>query len=167
MKKKHEIAIGNEYRRTLGCVKQNVTVVGYDAETDKFKPFIIATKNGKRFTTDEKTIAKWELTKAVKANIEKKAEVSVEKRKNEITCLEAAIRTLIKHNVPMNAKQLVNAMKEDGIFHFKDTAKTPWNSVGTRIATYVNNCIADAVECRIKAVSRGVYAHADYEPAEA
>ena len=165
--KKHNVNVGNEYRRTLGCVKQNVKVVGFDAEADKFKPFIIETKGGKRFTADEKTIKKWELLKAVEVETElntKKAVKTVEHRKNAITCLEAAIQTLIRRNVPMNAKELVTAMKEDGAFVFKDTAKTPWNSVGTRLATYMNNCEG---ECRIKCVSRGKYAHADYEPVEA
>ena len=59
----------------------------------------------------------------------------------------------------MNAKQLVKAMIEDEAFFFKPTAKTPWNSVGTRLTTYMNNCEG---ECRIKQLERGKFVHADY-----
>ena len=155
---KHVIAVGNEYRRQLGAVKQFVTIVGKDELSKKWQ---FRMKSGKIGTADDATIAKWELLKAVEpAETETVAEVKVEKRKNSITCLEAAIQTLIKHNVPMTAKMLVKAMIEDGAFFFSPTAKTPWNSVGTRLSTYMNNCEG---ECRIKQTERGKFVHADYE----
>ena len=154
---KKAIVVGNEYRRTLGAVKQFVTISGYDELAKKWQ---YTTKSGKIGTADDATIAKWELLKAVEpTETEVKAEVKAEKRKNSITCLEAAIQTLIKHNVPMTAKMLVKAMIEDGVFFFSPTAKTPWNSVGTRLSTYMNNCEG---ECRIKQTERGKFAHADY-----
>ena len=156
-KVKNAVVIGNEYKRSLGAVKQFVTISGYDELSKKWK---YTTKSGKEGTADEATIAKWELLKAVEpTETEVKAEVKAEKRKNTVTCLEAAIQTLIKRNVPMTAKMLVKAMIEDGAFFFSPTAKTPWNSVGTRLSTYMNNCEG---ECRIKQTERGKFAHADY-----
>ena len=158
---KHMVAVGNEYKRTLGAVKQFVTITDYDTTAKKW---VYTTKSGKVGSVDEATIAKWECLKQLAVEtevVEDKATVNVEKRKNSCTCLEAAIQTLIKHNVPMTAKMLVKAMIEDGAFYFSPTAKTPWNSVGTRLATYMNNCEG---ECRIKQTERGKYAHADYVP---
>ena len=160
MEKKTAIVIGNEYRRSLGAVKQFVTITGWDELAKKWQ---YKTKSGKVGTADETAIAKWELLKAVEpveTAIEPTAKVKVEKRKNTVTCLEAAIQTLIKHNVPMTAKMLVKAMIEDGAFYFSPTAKTPWNSVGTRLSTYMNNCEG---ECRIKQTERGKFVHAGYE----
>lgn len=160
----NRVAVGNEYRRTLGAVKQIVTISGYDNDVHKWQ---YTTKSGKIGTADDKTIAKWECLKqcAVEETaVEETAVVNVEKKKNSITCLEAAIRTLVKRNVPMTAKQLVKAMIEDEAFFFSPTAKTPWNSVGTRLSTYMNNCEG---ECRIKQIKRGQFVHADYEVEEA
>ena len=158
---KNEIAIGNEYRRSMGAVHQYVTLVGYDNETKKYS---YVTKSGKEGTTDEETILKrWELVKVAENAVDiVKKDVNVEARKNEITCLEAAIRTLVKRNVPMTAKELVKAMKEDDVFFFKPTAKTPWNSVGTRLSTYINKCLDNGEECRVKQTERGKFAHKDY-----
>jgi hypothetical protein len=155
----HKIAVGNEYRRTLGAVKQFVTITGYDTVMNKWQ---YATKSGKIGTADEATIEKWEVIKVVETAVEETAVVEtakVEKKKNNCTCLEAAIQTLIRRNVPMTAKMLVKAMVEDGAFHFSPTAKTPWNSVGTRLTTYMNNCEG---ECRIKQTERGKFVHSDY-----
>ena len=156
----HKIAIGNEYRRSLGAMKQFVTITGFDTDVNKWQ---YTAKSGKIGTADEKTIEKWELLKAVEVKEEEVkeevAKVDVEKKKNNITCLEAAIQTLVKRNVPMTAKMLVKAMIEDGVFYFSPTAKTPWNSVGTRLSTYMNNCEG---ECRIRQTERGKFVHADY-----
>ena len=157
----NRVAVGNEYRRTLGAVKQIVTISGYDNDVHKWQ---YTTKSGKLGTADDKAIAKWELLEEAveETAVEEKAVVNVERKKNACTCLEAAIQTLVKRNVPMTAKQLVKAMIEDEAFFFSPTAKTPWNSVGTRLSTYMNNCDGD---CRIKQIKRGLFAHADYEEA--
>ena len=152
-----KVAVGNEYRRTLGAVKQFVTITAWDELAKKWQ---FASKSGKLGTADEATIEKWELLKAVEPAVtEEVAEVKVEARKNSVTCLEAAIQTLVRHNVPMTAKMLVKAMIEDEAFFFKPTAKTPWNSVGTRLTTYMNNCEG---ECRVKQIERGKFVHANY-----
>ena len=80
-----------------------------------------------------------------------------------ITCLEAAIQTLCRHNHPMNARQLVDAMIADGAFQFSPTARTPWNSVSTRLSTHINQCESEGRPCRIRRIDRGIYAPADYE----
>ena len=158
---KHIVAVGNEYRRNLGAMKQFVTVTGFDDMTKKWE---CTAKSGKKFTADESTIEKWECLKQVAVEptesvADDKAKVNAGKKKNSCTCLEAAIQTLIRRNVPMTAKMLVKAMIEDGAFYFSETAKTPWNSVGTRLSTYMNNCEG---ECRIKQTERGKFVHADY-----
>ena len=157
----HKIAVGNEYRRTLGAVKQFVTITAFDNDVKKWQ---YTTKSGKIGTADDATICeKWELLKQVAVEekaVEEKAKVNVAKKKNNCTCLEAAIQTLVKRNVPMTAKMLVKAMIEDGAFYFSETAKTPWNSVGTRLTTYMNNCEG---ECRVKQIERGKFVHANYE----
>jgi hypothetical protein len=56
----HIITIGNEYRRTLGAVKQFVTITAFDKEVGKWQ---YTTKSGKIGTADDKTIEKWELLK--------------------------------------------------------------------------------------------------------
>lgn len=160
----HIITIGNEYRRTLGAVKQFVTITAFDKEVGKWQ---YTTKSGKIGTADDKTIEKWELLKQAEVKEVEKEKEKVAKKKNNCTCLEAAIQTLIKRNVPMSAKELVKAMVEDGAFYFSPTAKTPWNSVGTRLTTYMKNCDWDGVECRVKQTERGRFAHKDYEPTEA
>ena len=162
------VKVGNEYRRTLGAVKQFVTVEGVDELSHKW---LCLTKSGKRFTATDEAISKWELLKeaetAEAVEVAEKPKADKAKRaKNATTCLDAAIATLAKHGVPMNAKTLVKTMIADGAFAFSSYAKTPWNSVGTRLATYLKQCAENGEECRIKQVSRGMYATADYEAEE-
>ena len=84
-------------------------------------------------------------------------------RLNNITCLEAAIQTLIRHNEPMNAKEIVHAMINDNVYRFSERAKTPWNTVGTQLLSYVKECNKYSQKCRIKCIKPGTYAPADYD----
>ena len=161
----NNIYIGNVYTFKCGAVNRKATIIGFDEETKKYQ---YATASGKMQSAEEDKILKdWTLiAEAEEKVLAKKAELvpMVEtKRKNSITCLEAAIQTLVRRNVPMTAKELVRAMVADEAFFFSPKAKTPWNSVGTRLTTYMNNCEGD---CRIKQIARGKFVHADYEPAE-
>ena len=90
-------------------------------------------------------------------------ETTVAGRRANITCVQAAIQTLREHNTPMNAKEIVDAMVKDHIYQFGPNAKTPNNSVSSRLTTYMKDCEANAKRCLVKKID-GKFAFADYNP---
>ena len=87
-------------------------------------------------------------------------------RLNSITGLEAAIQTLIRYNRPMNPKQIVEAMLADGIYRFTAKAKTPWNTIGSQLLSYVKSYSKNPQDCRIKCLKPGTYVPQNYQAAD-
>jgi len=168
-----EIMVGNEYTRPLGATKQFVTIVGINDDGT----VNVVSKSGKqRFKTKIENVDRWELVKAVEVReaperiantAPKKVEVKADgtvavvarKRLNERPFVEVLIDTINASNVPMTARELVDKVKADGTFKFKETAKTPWNSASSRLHTYLSN----HTDANFKVVGRGKFARKDYE----
>lgn len=167
------IAVGNEYTRPLGANKQFVTIVGINDDGT----VNVVSKSGKqRFKTKIEKVKQWTLVKASdvreaaervavapkkKVNIKADGtvEVTARKRLNERTFVEVLIDTINASNVPMTARELVEKVKADGTFRFKETAKTPWNSASSRLNSFLKN----HEDANFKIVSRGKFARKDYE----
>ena len=168
-----KIAVGNEYTRPLGANKQFVTIVGVNDDGT----VNVVSKSGKqRFKTKIENVKHWTLIKennvreaaervavAPKKKVNIKADGSVEvvshKRLNSRTFVEVLIDTIKASNAPMTARELVEKVKADGTFIFKETAKTPWNSASSRLNSYLK----DHEDADFKVVSRGKFARKDYE----
>ena len=129
----YRVNVGNVYERTVRngnlVTKSKVTIteVGEDG-TVKGR-----TASKKEVATTVEEVKMWKLL-----HYEKKTAQKASKRLNKRNCVDVAIDTVIAHGVGMSAKEIVAAMREEGTYIFKDTAKTPENSVASRLNTYIN-----------------------------
>ena len=155
----YKVNVGNVYEKIVRngnlLNKSKVTIKEVDGDN---VVGVTASKKEVRATVDE--VKTWKLLTYVKKTVAK-----VSKRLNERTCVEVAIETVIAHNCGMSAKAIVEAMKAEGTFKFKETAKTPENTVSSRLNTYIN----DTENPRVKHIAnggkhtKGLFYPADYE----
>lgn len=168
-----KIKVGNEYTRPLGATKQFVTIVGVNDDGT----VNVVSKSGKqRFKTKVENVASWTLVKesavreapervvtSKKKDVAIKADGTVEvvsrKRLNDRPFVDVLIDTINASTVPMTARELVEKVKADGTFKFRETAKTPWNSASSRLNSYLH----DHADANFKTVGRGKFARKDYE----
>ena len=172
MSKKNTVMVGNEYTRPLGANKQFVTIVSVNDDGT----VNAVSKSGKqKFKTKIENVAKWTLTKAAtvreapeRVAVAPKKKVAIKsdgtvavvhKRLNDRPFVDVLIDTINASTVPMTARELVEKVKADGTFKFKETAKTPWNSASSRLNTYLKN----HDDANFKVVARGKFARKDYE----
>lgn len=167
------VMVGNEYVRPLGANKQFVTIIGINEDGT----VNAVSKSGKqRFRTKLENVSKWELVKAVEVReapervatatpkVEVKADGTVEvvatrKRLNNRSFVDVLIDTINASDVPMTARELVEKVKAEGTFVFRETAKTPWNSASSRLNTYLK----ERDDANFKKVGAGKFARKDYE----
>lgn len=155
----YRINVGNVYEKTVrnGNLVNKSKVTIKEVNGDEVVG-VTASKKEVRATVDE--VKTWKLLSYVK-----KAVAKVAKRLNAKSCVEVAIETIIAHNCGMSAKAIVEAMKAEGTFKFKETAKTPENSVSSRLNTYIN----DTDNPKVKHIAnggkhtKGLFYPADYE----
>ena len=83
---------------------------------------------------------------------------------NERPLVDVLVDTIKASGVPMTAKELVEKVKADGTYKFKETARTPWNSASSRLNTYIHK-FGDGAE--IKVVGRGKFANKGFVDNEA
>ena len=155
----YRINVGNVYERIVRngnlVNKSKVTIKEVN---DEGVIGVTASKKEVRATVEE--VKSWKLLHYVK-----KAAQSGNKRLNERNCLDVAIETILAHNCGMSAKAIVEAMRTEGTYKFKDTAKTPHNTVASRLNTYIN----EAEEPKVKHIAnggkhtKGLFYPADFE----
>lgn len=159
------ITVGNEYSRKLGMNRQFVTITKIldDGTVEA------VSKSGKqRFHTKIETVNnKWTLvkqangetvTRTAPERVNTAVKTGTGKRLNNRPFVEVLIETICSSNVPMNAKQLVEKIKADGTYKFRDGVKTPWNSASTRLNTYMKEAGDNS---KIKFASRGMFIKKD------
>lgn len=160
------ITVGSEYSRQLGSNKQYVTITKI---CDDGTVEAISKSGRQKFHTRIENVNKWTLIKAAENTTrsapERAERVNVvkdnsKKRLNARPFVEILIDTIIANNKPMNAKQLVDKVKEDGSYKFKEGIKTPWNSASTRLNTYIREAGENS---KIKFIARGVFVPKDYQ----
>lgn len=154
------LAVGNEYSRPLGSNKQYVTITKI---CDDGTVEAISKSGKQRFHTKISNVDKWTLIKQADVQTNKvervyqsaPERVTTKKRLNSRPFVEVLIDTICSSNTPMNARQLVDKVKSDGSYIFKDGIKTPWNSASSRLNAYMHDAGENS---KIKFVSRGVFA---------
>ena len=155
----YRINVGNVYERVTRngnlVTKSKVTI------TEVTENGIVgqtASKKEVRATAEE--VKMWKLL-----HYEKKVVQKANKRLNERNCVDVAIETILAHNCGMSAAAIVEAMKAEGTYKFKETAKTPANTVSSRLNSYIN----EAEEPKIKHIAnmgkhtKGLFYPADFE----
>jgi hypothetical protein len=163
-----EIIVGNEYTRPLGATKQFVTITGINDDGT----VSVVSKSGKqKFKTRIENVERWTLVKAAvevrtapkrvakSVNINGDGTVTVSKRLNERTLVDVLVDTIKASGKPMSARELVEKVKADGSYKFKETAKTPWNSASSRLNTYIHR---QGESSEIKVIARGRFVNKDY-----
>lgn len=167
-----KIIVGNEYTRPLGATKQFVTIVGINDDGT----VNVVSKSGKqKFKTRIENIERWTLVKEAirtapirevkkEVTINDDGTVSVGKRLNERPLVDVLVDTIKASGIPMTAKELVEKVKADGTYKFKETARTPCNSASSRLNSYIHK-LGDGAE--IKVIARGKFARKDLVMSEA
>ena len=155
----YRINVGNVYERIVRngnlINKSKVTITAVNE--DEVVGVTASKKEVKASPIEVKT---WKLI-----HYEKKAVDKAKKRLNERNLVDVAIETVLAHGEGMSAKAIVEALRTEGTYRFKDTAKTPWNTVSSRLNTYINeteNPLIKHIENGGKH-TKGVFYPSDYE----
>ena len=87
----------------------------------------------------------------------------ISRPRGDKTCRAAAIRILKKERRLMSAKEIVECIIRDNEYSFSLGAKTPWDSVASRLTTYINDCERDQIPCEICKPEKGKFKYAENE----
>ena len=128
----YRVNVGNVYEKVTynGNLvnKSKVTIVEVNGDE-----VVGRTASKKEVRTTVLIVKQWKLL-----HYEKKVVEKVRKRLNSRKCVDVAIETVLNHNCGMSAKAIVEAMIAEGTFVFSEKASTPWNTVSSRLNTYIN-----------------------------
>ena len=155
----YRVNVGNVYEKVSynGNLvnKSKVTIVEVNEDE-----VVGRTASKKEVRASVLEVKQWKLL-----HYEKKAKEVVRKRLNDRNCVDVAIETVLRHGCGMSAKAIVEAMIAEGTFKFAETAKTPWNTVSSRLNTYIN----DTENPKVKHIAnggkktKGLFYPSDYE----
>ena len=151
----YKVNVGNVYEKLVKngnlINKSKVTITKVDGDMIFGK-----TASKKEVKADVADVKMWKLL-----HYEKKTVIKTHKRLNQKTAAEVAIEMILEKNKPLTAKELVEMMKSEGTYIFSEKAKTPMNSVSTRLNQYIN----ETVNPKIKKLEgeRGKFVPADFE----
>jgi hypothetical protein len=155
----YRINVGNVYERVVRngnlVNKSKVTIVSVTDDE-----VVGRTASKKEVRASHAEVKTWKLL-----HYEKKVVAKGNKRLNDRNCVDVAIETILAHGCGMSAVAIVEAMKTEGTYKFKDTAKTPQNTVSSRLNSYIN----ETENPKIKHIAnggkhtKGLFYPADYE----
>lgn len=151
----YSINVGNEYVRSMGAVKQSVTVTAIDGEN-----VTAVAKSGKEVKATFAEVKAWKLT-----HYAKKVVVKEKKRLNDRNLVDVAIDTILAHGCGMNAVDIHKAILAEGTYKFSPTAKTVPNTISSRLNSHIN----EAEQPKVKHIdnvgkgTKGMFYPIDYE----
>ena len=128
----YSVNVGNVYEKLVRngnlVNKSKVTITSVNGDD-----VVGMTASKKEIKADVSDVKMWKLL-----HYEKKATKVSNKRLNQKTAAEVAIETILSKQKPLTAKELVDFMKTEGTYKFSEKAKTPVNSISTRLNEYIN-----------------------------